>query len=109
MMQYPRHRWRRALSAPGASKMDGTVFAEASAPATTYTEANLRRHESMRIEPCQSVIRLIPKAVIGNVLAFAVRSKLYFIAVTGKADILRQAAIDSQNDALSTLLTFSSG
>ncbi len=47
------------------------------------------------------------KAVIGSALAFAVSSKLYFIAVTAKADIVRQAELDRQINALSTNRPFS--
>ena len=46
--------------------------------------------------------RDIPEAVIRRILAFAVRSKLHFIAVTGKADIVRRAELDRQSDARST-------
>lgn len=42
-------------------------------------------------------------------MVFAVRSKLRYIAVIAKADMIRQAEFDRLIDAVSTLLTIGSG
>ena len=47
----------------------------------------------------------IPEAGIGLVLVFVVRSKLQFVAVTAKPDIVRQVEIDRHINLMSTQRT----